>query len=655
MNNPENELMVIRTFPMMLVLVALLLSAPAWAAIEDARFGTSSALLGNTLVVGAPNDALDADRKIQGAVYVFKRSSPSSAWRLSQRLVGGPGATFLGSSKLALSRRHLIIGAPVTNQVFAFYRSNESEDFAPNTQMSSTAAAAEFGHSLAMVEGSDGKAVLVIGLPGFAGQMGAAEVWEASDASWVPRFTKTSTIAGSRFGASVAVGLSPSGTHLVIVGQPGYDSDTGRVHQFEWTGSELNQFGTLNNGGTGLFGWEVALAGDTLLIAEKWEPAGGLNRGRVHVYTGSFPLWTHRDALPHATDPGAQRDDSRWGNKIAISELPGGKKLVLVASSPGGLDPPEAYRVHVYEGAGATWTKVHSIIDSPPTEETGDSLAASPSDVIVGVPRADGRFIRQGRVDLRARKLDSAGNVVFEPVPSLYGYAAPELSLTAGTLTIVEDSSGGVSFQVDDADSVVDELRLEPTTDRSELVPSLSVQQDGNTRNFELRVSPAADANGAGIVTLSASDLEGTTGAASIPVTVIAVNDAPSFKLQANPEHLPFASVQQVNDMLHSFSGGPADESSQTLLIVQSTVSDPNDVIKDEHRLDDVRLVRDSSGASADAFYELTGNEGTAQVTVRAFDTGGTANGGLDSAVGTFQIVVGRPGGGALLRDGFED
>jgi uncharacterized repeat protein (TIGR01451 family) len=634
----------------------------AHGAEADASFGRGGiAISGNTLAVAGDRETAAPE------VYVFKRSSPAAPWVLAQRVEAPVDARL--AKAIALSQTHLLIGDSISDKVYAFRRASGSEKFVANGVLQSNVGA--YGASLAILETATG-ATLVVGDPlriGNSSGDGGIDLWEALPSGVWAKTTQFTATAQGEFGESVALAAAVGGGYDVFVGEPEATTSNGgpvvvkgRVRHLRWTGTEWQERAQIpapTAGGlsqAGYFGGSVAFANGTLFVTETGlDTNGASDRGGVHVYTfGGLPAsWQHRDLLPHAGDPGSERPNARWGTSMAVATLPGSSQLLLALMDVGHpLTEIETQHTAVYQGTGGSWSLAHSFEDAPPNDSSGGSVAVSSTDVITEARYADGRFVDQGRVDVLARQVNpSNGAVTYEPKPSLYGYAPPELTPAAASLTLLEDSFTTLDFTLFDADSPLEELTLPaPSTDRAVLFPKLSVAGVGSQRI--LRIEPGSDLNGSGIVILSASDLEGTKGAASIPVTVIAVNDSPSFELQANPVQLPFASVQQVNDMLHSFSGGPADESSQILLTVQSPVSDPNDVVKDVPRLDDVRLVRDQSGVSADLFYELTGNEGTAQVTVRAFDSGGTANGGENSALGTFQIVVGRPEINLALTNG---
>jgi large repetitive protein len=167
-------------------------------------------------------------------------------------------------------------------------------------------------------------------------------------------------------------------------------------------------------------------------------------------------------------------------------------------------------------------------------------------------------------------------------------------------------------------------------------VPGLFLVQPAIAADGKLTYTPAADANGVATVTVRAVDDGGTadggsdTGsAATFTITIDPVNDAPSFAAGGNQVSVLGASAT-VPGWATGISAGPADEASQSvsfsvsvdnpgLFTVQPTVA-PNGTL----RYDAVLL-----------------GIGTATVTVRAVDNGGTANGGSDtSAAQTFTITV---------------
>ena len=141
--------------------------------------------------------------------------------------------------------------------------------------------------------------------------------------------------------------------------------------------------------------------------------------------------------------------------------------------------------------------------------------------------------------------------------------------------------------------------------------------------------TPAPNANGADSFTYTISDGNGGTDTATVNVTVTAVNDAPSFTKGANETVLEEAGAQTVAGWATNLSVGPADEV-QTLSF---TVTNDNNALFS---------IQPAVAANGTLTYTPAANQyGSAIVSVRINDTGGTANGGVNqSAIQTFTITL---------------
>jgi hypothetical protein len=156
--------------------------------------------------------------------------------------------------------------------------------------------------------------------------------------------------------------------------------------------------------------------------------------------------------------------------------------------------------------------------------------------------------------------------------------------------------------------------------------------------NGTLSYTLAANAYGSATVTVQAHDDGGTTGggvdtspAQTFTITVSEVDDAPSFSAGANQATLEDAGAQTVAGWATGVSPGPANESSQSVTFNVSA--------------DNVGLFAAQPAVAANGKLTYTpaaDANGTATVTVKAIDDGGTANGGVDtSPPQTFTVTVG--------------
>lgn len=129
-------------------------------------------------------------------------------------------------------------------------------------------------------------------------------------------------------------------------------------------------------------------------------------------------------------------------------------------------------------------------------------------------------------------------------------------------------------------------------------------------------------------IAINDNGLTGTGGPltddASVTISVVSVNDAPTFEPGANFGDIEVAvnaGSQTIPDFFANISAGPADESAQTVMFVVTT---------DNPGLFAVLPEISSDGTLT--FTPLNGYGGTATVTVTLKDDGGTANGGANTS-----------------------
>ncbi len=147
----------------------------------------------------------------------------------------------------------------------------------------------------------------------------------------------------------------------------------------------------------------------------------------------------------------------------------------------------------------------------------------------------------------------------------------------------------------------------------------------------EVTFTPVANFSGTATMTYTVKDLDGnTSNVATITVTILSVNDAPSFSIGSNQTLCANAGSQTVTGWATAISPGPSDESSQSVSFVVT------------NNLNSLFSVQPAVDATGKLTYTLAANQsGTCTVSVYAQDNGGTTNGGIDiSATQTFTITV---------------
>jgi hypothetical protein len=167
--------------------------------------------------------------------------------------------------------------------------------------------------------------------------------------------------------------------------------------------------------------------------------------------------------------------------------------------------------------------------------------------------------------------------------------------------------------------------------------PALFATQPAVAGDGTLTFTPAADANGIANVTVTAHDDGGTANGgadvsapATLTVTVSPVNDVPGFTAGPNQSAVSLLGAQTVSGWATGITPGPANESSQNVTF---------SVTNNNPGLFAVQPAVTSNGTLTytPAFLAV----GSATVTVRAVDDGGSANGGGDtSPAQTFTIAI---------------
>jgi hypothetical protein len=184
------------------------------------------------------------------------------------------------------------------------------------------------------------------------------------------------------------------------------------------------------------------------------------------------------------------------------------------------------------------------------------------------------------------------------------------LSLTAGTATVSGNSSGSMSV--------------------SGTVAAV------NTALATLTYQGGLNYVGTDTLTIGVNDGGNTgtggtlTGSGSVAITVSAINTAPSFTKGADQSVFEDAGAQTATGWATSISAGPAVDAAQTLTFQVS--NNNNTLFAAQPAISSAGVLTYTPAANAN---------GSATVTVSLQDSGGTANGGVDtSAAQTFTITV---------------
>jgi hypothetical protein len=175
------------------------------------------------------------------------------------------------------------------------------------------AASANFGAAIA----TDG-AMAVVGAPG-AGGTGAAYVFEYAGGAWTEsaKLSPSDGMAADQFGASVAI---QGGT--IVVGAPGNDEAAGNggaAYVFTGGGAAWTEGDKLlpSDVSDHSFGFSVDLDGDTIAVGGPYHDSGTTNSGAVYIFNPGSSGWEETVRL--ATNTGGAVLSDLFGWDVALS------------------------------------------------------------------------------------------------------------------------------------------------------------------------------------------------------------------------------------------------------------------------------------------------------------------------------------------------
>ena len=192
----------------------------------------------------------------------------------------------------------------------------------------------------------------------------------------------------------------------------------------------------------------------------------------------------------------------------------------------------------------------------------------------------------------------------------------------ADTYTVLEDAApSNLAVLANDVDTNLDATTVTITTPPT--LGTAAVLGDGT-----VDYTPAANANGTDSFSYQVCDTVGLCSSSTVGITIVPVNDAPSFGL-SSPSSISLPVPVSIAGFATAISAGPADESSQT---PSFTVTNDNPGLF---------AVQPAIAPDGTLTYRGSGLPGSATVTVLLQDSGGTANGGVNvSSARTFTILI---------------
>lgn len=221
---------------------------------------------------------------------------------------------------------------------------------------------------------------------------GAAYVFVREGSVWTQqaKLRASDAYPGQFFGAAVAI----DGETIVVgaQGDAAFGTSSGAAYVFVRSGTKwLQQEKLMPLDGAPYqgFGRAVAIAGDTIMVGAEGDAVGGKNSGAAYVFIRNFGIWTEQDKLK-AMD--AAPNDN-FGHSVALY----GETAVVGApyDDAAGYD---AGAVFVYTRDRSAWLEQDKLLASDATgkENFGWHVAIEGPRIVVGAPRDDGTTLQAG-------------------------------------------------------------------------------------------------------------------------------------------------------------------------------------------------------------------------------------------------------------------
>jgi hypothetical protein len=383
---------------------------------EQAYFGSSIAIYGDTIVVGAKRDP-------SGTAYVFTRvgedwkSEPPHVEQIHS--VGGAAYSGFGTS-VAIYENTIVVGARTTdfninpiNAVY-IYEKTGIDWSAPSIS--------QLVHTVTDYDDSYGKAVAIHGDTIVVGagydntkgtKGGAAYVYSKVGDSWITqaplltKLTASNGVSGDLFGLSVAT----NGTDILI-GASSRSSNgdySGSAYLYtrmgsDWSAIAPNEIEFYGDAASDHFGSMVSISENQMVVGAISAREIGRYFGAVYVYTKSGSEWDVDTIVS------SKLTYSRWAsigyaNSIAVSN-----NTILVGALNDSLDGDRSGGVYVYEFSDDnSWLLTTEINPTEPLtahqvrDDFGRAIAVSNDYLVIGAPGTDSNLAPTGIVYVYAK------------------------------------------------------------------------------------------------------------------------------------------------------------------------------------------------------------------------------------------------------------
>jgi FG-GAP repeat/Concanavalin A-like lectin/glucanases superfamily len=420
-------------------------------------FGSSVSINGNLLVVGSKNDAY-MNANAYGSVHVFSRTSSSTPFIQTQRLIASdPSTADAFGSSVSISGTTVMIGTGGWDQKTPSAVSDVGAVYYVDAVQ-----------SMALITGA------VQDVSSYGASDGAIAATSAAGGV-APYSTQWSVSAGATQISTQTLDAKSalsSGLYTVTVTDSSVPTPQVRAYTYFISANLalatqiLATDPTANDG----FGNAIAVNVDTLVVGViSWDqktPTALSNCGAAYVFVraSGSSSWTFQQRLT-ASDPSAS---DNFGFSVAIS----GNTIVVGSyfwdqKTPSAISNCGAAYVFVRASGGTTWTQQQQLKASDPSASDyfGNAVAVSSDTILVGAPGWDQKtptaissygatyaFVRSGTVWTQQQQLlasDSSGGFTgasIAMVADMVVIGAPSWSQSSGAAYVFVRASAGSTW-----------------------------------------------------------------------------------------------------------------------------------------------------------------------------------------------------------------
>lgn len=284
------------------------------------RFGSSVAISGDTVIIGSSED--DDAGTWTGSAYIFTRIG--SSWVQEAKLTPSDAASgdFSGFS-VAVAGETVVIGAyggdgTISNSGSASVFVRNAGNWIEQAKLIASDAAQDDRFGIAVAISGDTVIVGAYFNDDAGSASGSAYVFVRDAGNWIEQAKLTASDAAQddRFGFSVAISSDTAvvGAHMNDDG--GSASGSAYVYnRFDTTWVQEVKLTASDAAASDLFGFEVAVAGDTAVIGAFGNDDAGSRSGSAYIFTGSSGNWSEVEKL---TASDAARGH-RYGFSVAVA------------------------------------------------------------------------------------------------------------------------------------------------------------------------------------------------------------------------------------------------------------------------------------------------------------------------------------------------